>query len=73
MRRLNLANLISINNRSNSDYVIIDKDSSPIAGLNLANQGNFLEAIGASFYKCKKIIAINLELKIVAECTTFMV
>jgi len=50
---------------SKSEYVVIEFEDN--AGCRLAQQGGFLEHMGGEFYKCKRIVANNLSLKIISD------
>jgi len=46
-----------------SEYVVVSSDSDCFE---LANAGGWCEHIGDKFYKCKRIVAINLNLSIIS-------
>lgn len=58
------------NNNSKSEYVVVCKnhnDGYRAASFNIAYEGDFLEHIGDGFYKCKRIVASNLSLVVLAD------
>jgi hypothetical protein len=62
--------LLGTNQVLNSEYVIIDCERNTgnrASGFNIAYEGGFLEYMGDSFYKVKRIVANNLELIIMSE------
>lgn len=68
--RVSLVDCINIGKRSVdrlSEYVVINKDLSPVAGIELADAGGFLELVVDDMYKCKRIVANNLNLFIVGD------
>lgn len=73
MKRTSLQDCISLgNNRvvTNSLYVVIDseRNSGNRAGsFNIAYEGGFLEHMGDTFYKVKRIVADNLGLIILSD------
>jgi hypothetical protein len=73
MKRTSLQDCISLGNNkvdNNSLYVVIDseRNSGNRAGsFNIAYEGGFLEHIGDTFYKVKRIVADNLGLVILSD------
>lgn len=69
MRRINLNNVIDVckPEPSTSEWVVIDQSSSSKDGFDLAQVGGFLEAVSPPYYKCKRIVANNLDLSIISE------
>jgi len=72
MKRTSLQDCISLgdNKDNHSLYVVIDseRNSGNRAGsFNLAYEGGFLEHIGDTFYKVKRIVADNLGLIILSD------
>ena len=73
MKRTSLQDCISLgNNRvvTNSLYVVIDSERNSgnrAASFNIAYEGGFLEHMGDTFYKVKRIVADNLGLVILSD------
>jgi len=74
MKRTSLQDCISLGDNkdidNNSLYVVIDSEhnSGNRAGsFNIAYEGGFLEHMGDTFYKCKRIVADNLSLVIMSD------
>ena len=71
MKRTSLQDCTSLGNNSiYSLYVVIDseRNSGNRAGsFNIAYEGGFLEHMGDSFYKVKRIVADNLGLVILSD------
>lgn len=73
MKRTSLQDCISLGNNKvdhNSLYVVIDseRNSGNRAGsFNIAYEGGFLEHMGDTFYKVKRIVADNLGLVILSD------
>lgn len=69
--RMSLQDCINpFNNVSKSEYVVIDNErncGNKAAAFNIAYEGGFLEHIGDGFFKCKRIVANNLSLVIMAD------
>ncbi len=71
--RVSLQDCVSLGNNEISNksvYVIIDSErngSNRAGSFNIAYEGGFLEHIGDTFYKCKRIVANNLGLIIMSE------
>jgi hypothetical protein len=47
--------------------VVICKQLSPEGAFNIALDGGFLTDLGSDFYKCKRILAENLNLEIISN------
>jgi hypothetical protein len=47
--------------------VVICKNLSPEGGFNIAMKGGFLTDLGSDFYKCKRILAENLNLHVIGN------
>ena len=47
--------------------VVVCKNLSPDGGFNIAIQGEFLTDLGSDFYKCKRILAENLNLHVIGN------
>lgn len=54
-----------------SEYVVIDATAND-AQFNLAYKGNFLHHLGGEYYKVKRIVAENLNLKIISDYPIIM-
>jgi hypothetical protein len=74
MRRTSLQDCISLGKNkdinNNSLYVVIDSErngGNRAGSFNIAYEGGFLEHIGDTFYKCKRIVADNLSLVILSD------
>jgi hypothetical protein len=72
MRRTSLQDCISLgkNKDNNSLYVVIDSERNSgnrSGSFNIAYEGGFLEHIGDTFYKVKRIVADNLSLVIMSD------
>ena len=73
MKRTSLEDCISLGNNKgfdNSLYVVIDSERNSgnrAASFNIAYEGGFLEHIGDTFYKVKRIVADNLGLVILSD------
>ena len=71
--RVSLQDCVSLGNNEISNksvYVIIDSErngGNRAGSYNIAYEGGFLEHIGDTFYKCKRIVADNLGLIIMSE------
>jgi len=71
--RVSLQDCVSLGNNeftNKSLYVIIDSErngGNRAASFNIAYEGGFLEHIGDTFYKVKRIVADNLGLIILSE------
>jgi hypothetical protein len=72
MKRTSLQDCISLgsNRVANSLYVVIDSErngGNRAGSFNIAYEGGFLEHIGDTFYKVKRIVADNLGLVILSD------
>lgn len=73
MKRTSLQDCISLGNNkvvTNSLYVVIDSErngGNRAASFNIAYEGGFLEHMGDTFYKVKRIVADNLGLVILSD------
>jgi hypothetical protein len=73
MRRTSLQDCISLGknkDNNNSLYVVIDSErngGNRAGSFNIAYEGGFLEHIGDTFYKVKRIVADNLSLVIMSD------
>lgn len=73
MNRTSLQDCISLGKNkvdTNSLYVVIDSErngGNRAASFNIAYEGGFLEHMGDTFYKCKRIVADNLSLVIMSD------
>lgn len=73
MKRTSLQDCISLGNNkvdNNSLYVVIDSERNSgnrAASFNIAYEGGFLEHMGDTFYKVKRIVADNLGLVILSD------
>lgn len=47
--------------------VVICKQLSPEGGFKIALQGGFLTDLGSDFYKCKRVLAENLNLHVISN------
>ena len=77
MKRMSLNDCVDLNKstQSMSEFVIIDSERNSgnrASSFNLALEGGFLTHIGNGMDKCKKIVANNLSLVIMADANQTM-
>ncbi len=64
--KLSAQDWLTTEESNQSEYVVISSDGTG-NGFSIAESGGFLERVGGKFYKCKRIVAENLSLKIISE------
>ena len=73
--RLGINDLLNPSKHQESEYVLIDADrngGNRAGSFNIAYEGGFLTHQGNGIYKCKRIVAKNLDLVVFADCPLIM-
>lgn len=52
---------------STSEFVVVCKNTSPIAGWALAEAGSFVKQLACEYHTCKRVVAVNLGLNIISD------